>query len=112
MNKHNDFKNRVVFSTNPDFNEEEETNEQETVAPAQQTLYISLERLKGGKVATVIDSFIGNETDLEALGKTLKSKCGVGGTVKDGIILLQGEHRDKVIQLLSAQGYKTKKKGG
>ncbi|MCX6199590.1 MAG: translation initiation factor [Bacteroidetes bacterium] len=112
MSKNKDFKNRIVFSTNPDFKEEEETNEQETVVPGQQTLYISLERLKGGKVATVIENFIGNETDLETLGKTLKSKCGVGGTVKDGIILLQGEHRDKVIQLLSAQGYKTKKKGG
>ena len=112
MSKNKDLKNSIVFSTNPDFKEEVETNEQETVSPAQQTLYISLERLKGGKVATVIENFIGNETDLETLGKHLKSKCGVGGTVKDGIILLQGEHRDKVIQLLSAQGYKTKKKGG
>ena len=112
MSKNKDFKDRIVFSTNPSFKEEEETNKQETVLPAQQTLYISLERLKGGKVATVIDSFVGSETDLETLGKHLKSKCGVGGTVKDGIILLQGEHRDKVIQLLSAQGYKTKKKGG
>lgn len=112
MSKNQDFKNRVVFSTNPDFKNVEENQEQKTVAPSQQMLYISLERLKGGKVATVIESFIGNETDLETLGKHLKSKCGVGGTVKDGIILLQGEHRDKVIQLLTALGYKTKRKGG
>lgn len=112
MSKNQDFKNRVVFSTNPDFKNVEENQEQETVAAAQQTLYISLERLKGGKVATVIENFIGSETDLETLGKHLKSKCGVGGTVKDGAILLQGEHRDKVIQLLTALGYKTKRKGG
>ncbi len=112
MSKNKDFKDRIVFSTNPDFKEAEELNEQETVEPAKQTLYISLERLKGGKVATVIENFIGSETDLVTLGKHLKSKCGVGGTVKDGVILLQGEHRDKVIQLLSVQGYKTKKKGG
>lgn len=112
MSKNKDFKDRIVFSTNPDFKEAEDTNEQDTVSAVQQKLYISLERLKGDKVATVIENFIGNKADLESLGKTLKSKCGVGGTVKDGIILLQGEHRDKVIQFLSLQGFITKKKGG
>ena len=103
--------NRVVFSTNPNFKQEfENTNDESSVPANQQTLYISLERLKGGKVATVIDSFKGSEAELEALGKQLKSKCGVGGTVKDGIILLQGEHRDKVIAYLTTLGYKTKKR--
>ncbi len=112
MSKNENFKNKVVFSTNPHFKQEEDSHEEETVGAAQQTLYIVLERLKGGKVATIIENFKGSENDLQALGKMLKNKCGVGGTVKDGIILLQGEHRDRVIQLLTAEGYKTKKKGG
>ncbi|MFM2306066.1 MAG: hypothetical protein RLZZ367_735 [Bacteroidota bacterium] len=107
-----DDKNRVVFSTNPDFKQQEESNEQETLAPAQQTLYIALDRLKGGKIATIVENFIGTANDLETLGKQLKNKCGSGGTVKDGIILIQGEHRDKVIGILQTMGYKTKKKGG
>ncbi len=112
MSKNDNFKNKIVFSTNPSYKPEDENNEEETPAAAQQTLYIALERLKGGKMATIIENFFGNENDLQALGKQLKNKCGVGGTVKDGIILLQGEHRDKVILLLTTLGYKTKKKGG
>jgi translation initiation factor 1 len=111
MSKRNDLKNRVVFSTNPDF-KQEESNEQQAPSATLQTLYISLERLKGGKFATLIENFSGNTKDLEALGKQLKNKCGVGGTVKEGVILLQGEHRDKVIGILNALGFKTKKKGG
>ncbi len=107
-----DAKNRIVFSTNRDFKQEEENNEQETLPPAQQTLYVSLERLKGGKVATLVEKFVGSEADLEDLGKQLKNKCGSGGTVKDGVILVQGEQRDKIIGLLTTMGYKTKKKGG
>jgi translation initiation factor 1 len=107
-----DFKNKVVFSTNPSFKQEEESNEQEAVSANQQTLYVALERLKGGKVATIVSNFVGSENDLETLGKQLKNKCGSGGTVKDGIILIQGEQREKVIALLTALGYKTKKKGG
>lgn len=107
-----DFKNRIIFSTNPDFKPEEENEEIETPAPVQQTLYVSLERLKGGKVATIVENFIGDEKVLEDLGKTLKSKCGVGGSVKEGVIIIQGEQRDKVIALLQGLGYKTKKKGG
>jgi translation initiation factor 1 len=113
MSKHRDDKPRVVFSTNPDFKPEaEDTNDAETLQPNQQTLYIALERLKGGKIATVISNFIGKDDDLESLGKQLKTKCGVGGTVKDGLIIIQGEQRDKVIALLSTLGFKTKKKGG
>ena len=112
MSKKDDFKNRMVFLTNPDFKPEEESDVPETVSANQQTLYVSLERLKGGKAATVIENFIGSTTDLEILGKLLKNKCGSGGTVKDGIILIQGEQRDKVIVILNSLGYKTKKKGG
>lgn len=107
-----DNKNRIVFSTNPGFKQEEEKDEQETLPPAQQTLYVSLERLKGGKVATLVEKFVGTDADLEDLGKQLKNKCGSGGTVKDGVILVQGEQRDKIIALLTTMGYKTKKKGG
>ena len=110
--KNRDERNRVVFSTNPNFKREEENKEQETASANQQTLYVSLQRLKGGKIATIVESFIGSEKDLEALGKQLKSKCGVGGTVKEGIILIQGEQRDKVIGILNSLGFKTKKKGG
>lgn len=105
-------KNKIVYSTNPDYRLEEEGSEQESVAANQQTLYVKLERLKGGKIATIVENFVGSESDLEALGKLLKNKCGTGGTVKDGIILIQGEQREKVIGLLNAQGYKTKRKGG
>jgi translation initiation factor 1 len=105
-------KNPIVYSTNPNFKREEENDEQDTPDANQQTLYVSLERLKGGKVATIIENFAGSDKDLEALGKLVKSKCGTGGTVKDRIILIQGEQRDKVIGILNSLGYKTKKKGG
>lgn len=106
------WKDKLVFSTNPDLKPQQDKEEQETSPPAEQTLYLVLDRLKGGKVATVVENFIGSTAHLDALGKTLKNKCGVGGTVKDGIIHLQGDHRDKVMGILQAMGYKTKKKGG
>lgn len=112
MKHKNDFKNRIVFSTNPDFKPEEESTEQETPENKRQTLYVSLQRLKGGKIATVIENFIGTTTDLEDLGKQLKNKCGSGGTVKDRIILVQGEQREKIIGILNTLGFNTKKKGG
>lgn len=110
--KNDNINNRIVFSTIPDFKQEEENNEVETPSPSAQTLYISLQRLKGGKVATIIESFIGTEADLETLGKLLKNKCGTGGTVKDGLILIQGDQREKIIGVLTSLGYKTKRKGG
>lgn len=103
----------VVYSTNPDFSfdyEEDET--QETLAPEEQNLRIHLDRLKGGKVATVIRDFIGSEDDLKELGKYLKSKCGVGGTVKNNEIIIQGDHRNKVLELLIEKKYQAKKAGG
>jgi translation initiation factor 1 len=103
----------VVYSTNPNYKPADDNNdEQETLPAQQQTLYLLLERIKGGKVATVVENFKGTTTDLEALGKELKTKCGGGGTVKDGVILIQGDHRDKLIDYLTGKGYKTKKKGG
>lgn len=103
----------IVYSTKKDFNYEEEKNEQEeTLNPEKQTLRIFLDRLGGGKMVTRITDFVGTVEALEALGKTLKQKCGVGGSVKDGNILLQGDHREKVLKLLIEAGYKAKKAGG
>lgn len=104
--------NRVVFSTNPDFKQEEERDEKQNNSGSQQTLYVSLQRLKGNKIATIIERFVGTDAELEALGKLLKSKCGTGGTVKDGVILIQGEKREQVISILNSMGFSTKRKGG
>jgi len=108
-------KNRlnVVFSTNPNFKyEEENPYEHDTLAPAQQNLKVYLDRLGGGKLLSRISGFIGTEADLNALAKNLKQKCGVGGNSKDGEILIQGDNREKIIALLTKEGYKVKKAGG
>ena len=102
----------IVYSTNPDFKPEEENDEQATLPPAQQNLYLSLERHGGGKVATVLGKFVGTTDDIEKLGKMLKTKCGVGGSVKDGFIIIQGDNRDKILGILQSAGYKAKKRGG
>lgn len=102
----------IVYSTNPNYKPAHENDEHQTLPPAQQTLYLALERHGGGKVATVVENFIGTDNDLNTLGKQLKTKCGVGGAVKDGLIIIQGDNRDKAIAYLQTLGYKTKKKGG
>lgn len=110
-----DWKDRlgVVFSTNPDFKYETEVEESaETLPPAKQNLKVWLDRLKGGRVATVVRGFVGSDDDLAALGKELKKSCGVGGTAKDGEIIIQGDHRDRVVELLTKAGYRSKKAGG
>ncbi len=96
----------LVYSSGP------KGSGQQTAAPAQQDLRIHLDRLKGNKEVTRIVGFIGKDADLDDLGRTLKSKCGVGGNTKDGVILLQGDHRDKVLAYLTEKGYKAKKAGG
>lgn len=101
-----------VYSTNPGFKFPAEVTETPTPEPAQQQLKIWLERKGGGKVVTVVKGFIGKEDELEGLARTLKSRCGVGGGAKDGDILVQGDHRDKVVTILSSLGYKVKKAGG
>jgi translation initiation factor 1 len=103
---------KVVYSTNPDYKPEEEISDIQELSPAQQTLYIRLDRLKGNKMATVVENFRGGEDALNDLAKTLKSKCGSGGSAKDGEIIIQGEKRTQVTQLLQQMGYKTKQKGG
>lgn len=104
----------VVYSTNPDFNYEmEQTDDIQTLPPQQQRLYVSIDRKqRAGKEVTLIEGFVGSDEDLKDLGKLLKSKCGVGGSVKDNEILIQGNFKQKIFELLLKEGYsQTKQKG-
>lgn len=106
----NDWKKKlnVVYSTNPDFEyEQEETPQEETIAKEKQLLRIKLDtKQRRGKAVTLITGFVGQESDLNDLGKLLKVKCGVGGSVKDGEIIVQGDMRNKVLAILQKEGYK------
>lgn len=113
MSKKNKKIINVVYSTNPNFKfETENENEDQTLDPSQQDLRIYLDRLGGGKLVSRVSGFIGKKDDIEALGKTLKQKCGGGGSVKDGAILIQGDHREKLLKILAELNYKVKKAGG
>jgi translation initiation factor 1 len=105
----NDWKKRlgVVFSTNPDFKYEEEAEQEPaTIEPSRQNLIVGIDRKgRAGKQVTLITGFVGTSDDLAELGRTLKVKCGVGGSVKDEEILIQGEFKEKVIEILKKEGY-------
>lgn len=110
----NDWKKRlgVVYSTNPDFlyTSSETEEEADTLPASRQRLTVSIDRRnRGGKQVTLVSGFVGKDEDLKALGKTLKVKCGVGGTAKDGEITVQGDLRDKVTELLKGMGYNAKR---
>jgi translation initiation factor 1 len=107
-------KKGIVYSTNPDFHYQYESDpEVETLPPGQQDLRVGLERKgRGGKTATIVTGFVGGKTDLEDLARSLKNKCATGGSVKEGEIIMQGDCRDKVISVLDEKGYRSKKSGG
>lgn len=104
----------VVYSTNPNFQFQSDEEEEQITLPAKdQNLRVSIDRKqRKGKEVTLITGFIGSEDDLNVLGKELKQKCGVGGSVKDGEIIIQGNHAKKILELLLKQGYKAKQIGG
>ena len=104
----------IVYSTDPEFQYEYgATEKEETLLPSQQLLYIALDRKqRKGKTVTLVSGFVGLQVDRNELGRILKSKCGTGGSVKEDYILIQGDFRDKIIQVLNDMGYKTKKSGG
>ncbi len=115
MSKKNDWKKRdgVVYSTSSDFEYSYQQNEEaETLPPQQQNLKVSLDKSgRAGKQVTLVSGFVGSAGDLDTLTKTIKTKCGVGGSAKDGEILIQGDVRDKVVQILQKEGYKAKRVG-
>ncbi|MCI1648276.1 MAG: translation initiation factor [Bacteroides sp.] len=114
--KNNDWKDRlnVVYSTSKEFDYEVEGDEEQTTLPSnQQRLKVQLDRKnRGGKVVTLITGFVGTENDLKELGRLLKSKCGVGGSSKDGEIIVQGDFKQKILELLRKEGYTQSKPVG
>ena len=113
MSKKNRHAAGIVYSTNPDYIYQSDNQEEiDTLPPAQQNLKIWLVKLGGNKVVTAVRDFVGTDADLIELSKQLKAACGAGGSGKDNEILIQGDHRDKVLTWLTGKGYKAKKAGG
>jgi translation initiation factor 1 len=106
-------KDGIVYSTNTNHKYDVKAHQGANIPPAQQNLKVLLDKKhRAGKSVTLVTGFIGKEEELEKLGRELKAKCGVGGAVKDGEIMVQGDHRDRVVTLLTGMGYKVKKVGG
>ncbi len=111
----NDWKDRlgVVYSTDPNFKYVTSADldvEPDTLEPARQKLIVGIDRRnRGGKQVTLVSGFVGKEADLAALGKILKTRCGVGGSAKDGQILIQGDFRDRIVDILKSLGYNAKR---
>jgi translation initiation factor 1 len=112
MDKKGKNKKGVMYSTNPDFEYEYENMEMETLPNNEQHLKVCIDKHRAGKTAVIIKDFVGTTDDLKDLGKRLKSKCGVGGSAKNGEIIRQGNVRDKVMELLQKEGFNYKRVGG
>ncbi len=112
MSKKNKSQGGFVFSTDPNFRFPEQEESTTTAPNEKQALRIWLQRIKGNKEATVIKGFVGYDADLESLAKQLKNKCAAGGNAKDGEIIIQGDHRDKVLAFLLEKGFSNSKKAG
>lgn len=109
----NDWKDRlgVVFSTNPDFKYETQQDEQpDTLEPGRQRLIVKIDRKgRAGKQVSLVEGFVGRDEDLEQLGREIKKKLGVGGSAKDGKIVIQGDFRDRIVDILTKMGYNAKR---
>ncbi|CAI8282064.1 MAG: Uncharacterised protein [Cryomorphaceae bacterium] len=107
-------KNRkgIMYSTNPNFEFVYENEKMDTLVNNQQNLKVCIDKHRAGKIAVIIKGFIGSTDDLKVLGKILKAKCGVGGSTKNGEIIIQGDLRDKVMDILEKEGYNYKRVGG
>ena len=114
MKKNKKNRQGIVYSTSDDFEYDYYDNlEEETLPPAEQQLKVQLDKkARGGKQVSLVSGFVGSQDDLKDLAKVLKSKCGVGGSAKDGEILIQGDFREKIIEELKKEGYNAKKVGG
>ena len=107
-------KNRkgIMYSTNPNFEFVYENEKMDTLVNNQQNLKVCIDKHRAGKIAVIIKGFIGSTDDLKVLGKIVKAKCGVGGSTKNGEIIIQGDLRDKVMDILEKEGYNYKRVGG
>ena len=105
-------KKGVMYSTNPNFKFEYENDQKKTLLPQEQNLKVCIDKHRAGKIAVIIKDFIGSTDNLNSLSKILKVKCGVGGTAKNGEIIIQGNVRDKVMGILEEEGYNYKRVGG
>ena len=112
MGKNKKNRKGVMYSTNPDFEYQYEDKNSKVLSPIEQNLKVCIDKHRAGKVAVIIKGFIGSTDDLKNLGRILKTKCGVGGSAKDGEIIIQGDVRDKVMDILQNEGYNYKRVGG
>jgi translation initiation factor 1 len=112
MEKNKKNRKGVMYSTNPDFEFEYENEKMDTLANNQQNLKVCIDKHRAGKIAVIIKGFVGTSDDLKALGKILKAKCGVGGSAKNGEIIIQGDLRDQIMDILAKEGYNYKRVGG
>ncbi|REJ83525.1 MAG: translation initiation factor [Bacteroidetes bacterium] len=110
MSRKNKSQDGIVYSTNRNHEyDSDNVHDEASIFPEQQKLSVSIDKkFRGGKTVTLVGNFKGKESEMEELGRKLKSACGVGGTVKDRLIIIQGEHKDKVIKILKTLGYGTK----